>query len=215
MNSLVILLSGILLLALLLVVFYDKLFIWNTESTILLQGPETIAESFTKTISLAKIINNKRNSIMIPGYGNGLTFKWSMYLDDPAGEHNWHSSYTRDKPILTIGDSPHIYYNPKYNTLKIMLKYNETPFYAHYPIIELKDIPLRRWNTYVVCIDGLSVKVWMNDVIRLSKVLPNQPIISTSDIILGERDNNIQGALRDFVIYFRPYSTVEIQKRIL
>ena len=216
MNSIVILLSGILLVGILFVVFYEYLYKGRTvESTTLISGNLAIDENFQRTINLAKLIGEARQSIVIPGYGNGLTFKWSMYLEDPVGERFWHSSYSKDKPIITIGDSPHIYYNPKYNVLKITVKYNETPFYAHYPIIELKDIPLRRWNDFVVCIDGAHVKIWINGEYRISKQLANEPVISTADIEMGQVGNNINGQIRDFELYFRPFSTAEIKKRLL
>lgn len=216
MNSIVILLAGILLFGLLIIVFYEYLYKdRTTESVTLINGQVQIDETFERNFSIAKLLGENRSSIVIPGYGNGLTFKWSMYLEDPVGERYWHSSYTKDKPIFTLGDSPHIYYNPKYNVLKIAVKYNETPFYAHYPIIELKDIPLRRWNEFVVCIDGNRVKIWVNGEYRISKTLANDPIISTSDIILGQKNNNINGGIRDFVLYYRPFSNMDIKKKVL
>jgi hypothetical protein len=45
--------------------------------------------------------------------------------------------------------------------------------------------------------------------------LANEPVISTADIELGQVDNNINGQIRDFELYFRPFSSMEIKKRLL
>jgi hypothetical protein len=212
MNNLIYLLAGILLIALLLMVFYNDLF--KSGEVIkydLISDTKHIDQDFEKRYVLSEIIPN-RDTIIIPGYGEGLTFAWKMFIPNTMGERGWLSNFNKDKPLIRIGDSPHIYYNPKNNVLKVVLKYKETPFYAHYPVIELKDIPLQTWNHYTVVINGNTVIIYFNGKQVKNHKLNNIPIISNNDIILGEMDNNIIGSIKDFSIHFRPYDTYEIRK---
>ena len=57
----------------------------------------------------------------------------------------------------------------------VIVKYKESPFYAHYPIIELKNIPLQRWNNYAVVIHNNYVKIYLNKQLVINKKLPNIP----------------------------------------
>ena len=214
MNNLVYLLAGILLIALLIFIFYDDLFKGGkTIKYDLITDGKTIDQDFEKRFILSEIIPDRENMI-IPGYGEGLTFTWKMFIPNTMGERGWLTNFGKDKPIIRIGDSPHIYYNPKNNVLKVVLKYKETPFYAHYPVIELKDIPLQTWNHYAVVINGNNVVIFFNGKQVKNHKLNNIPIISNNDIILGELDNNIIGSIKDFTIHFRPYNTYEIRNII-
>lgn len=212
MNNLVYLLAGILLIALLLIVFYNDLF--KSGEVIkydLITDTKPIDQDFEKRYVLSEIIKD-RDTMIVPGHGEGLTFTWKMFIPNTMGERGWLSNFSKDKPLIRIGDSPHIYYNPKNNILKVILKYKETPFYAHYPVIELKDIPLQTWNHYAVVINGNKVIIYFNGKQVKNHKLNNIPIISNNDIILGEMDNNIIGSIKDFSIHFRPYDTYEIGK---
>lgn len=212
MNNLVYLLAGLLLIALLLFVFYDDLFKGGVKTKFdLITDDKVIDQEFEKRFVLSQIVPD-RDNIVLPGYGEGLTFTWKMFIPNTMGERGWLSNFGKDKPIIRIGDSPHIYYNPKNNVLKVVLKYKDTPFYAHYPVIEIKDIPLQKWNHYTVVINGNDIVIYVNGKQIKNQKLNNIPIISNSDIILGELDNNLIGRIKDFSIHFRPYNTREIRK---
>ena len=163
------------------------------------------------TVFITNIVKN-RKSLVAPGHGHGLSITWNMKIPNTAGEKLWHSIFSKDKPIIRIGDSPQIYYNPKYNVLRVIVKYKESPFYAHYPIIELKNIPLQRWNNYAVVIHNNYVKIYLNKQLVINKKLPNIPEISNSDIIVGEQNNNIIGTISNLRLYFRPYDNNNIKK---
>lgn len=210
--DLVITFSVILFIGLIFMLFYNYFYKPGKEvSTTVIPGEVTISDDFEQTILKSTFMNN-RNEIILPGYGNGLTFKWFMYLENPQAEKSWASNYSRDKPLLRIGETPQILYNPKYNILKLQLKYRESPFYAHYPIIEVRDIPLRRWNYFIITIDGSHIRVYLNSKLIMNKILPNEVVINTDDIIIGESGNNIMGRIRDMQVYFRPYNTQDIIK---
>ena len=105
-----------------------------------------------------------------------------------------------------------LYYNPKYNVLRVIVKYKESPFYSHYPIIELKNIPLQRWNNYIVVLHNNDVKIYLNKKLIVHKSLPNIPEVTSSNIIVGEQNNNIIGEISQLRVYFRPYNSKDIKK---
>ncbi len=211
-NKITYLLAGILLLAGFIFVFYEYLYKkGGSDSYTLINGLYTIDQNYESTVPFSKFAGT-RNNIIIPGYGHGLTFAWTMYLEQVGPDRIWASSYAKDKPIFRIGTSPHIYYNPKYNILKVMVSYKETPFYAHYPVIELKDIQLQRWNKFIVVIQDNRVKIYVNGKLVIDKHLANEPVIESSDIIIGEKFNNIIGKIRDATIYFRPYDNRDVKR---
>jgi hypothetical protein len=212
MNNIVYLLSGILLIGLLILVFYNNLYkAGNIIKYDLITNVNNLDQDYEQRFILSNIIPD-RATLVLPGYGDGLLFIWEMFIPNTMGERGWTTNFSKDKPLIRIGDSPHIYYNPKNNILKIVLKYKDTPFYAHYPVIELKDIPLQKWNHYAVSINGNSVIIFCNGIQVKNQKLNNIPIISNNDIILGEQGNNIIGKIQNLTIHFRPYNTYEIKK---
>ena len=208
------LLGGILLLGGLIFIFYNDLYVpGSKKSYSLLKGTQTISQDFESTVPYSLLAPN-RDSLMVEDSetGYGLSFTWSMYLEQVGPERIWSTSYAKDKPILRIGDSPHIVYNPKYNILKVIVNYKESPFYAHYPVIELRDLPLQTWNQYGVVIDNNKVKIYFNGKLVVNKVLATVPVIDSTDIVIGEKFNNLVGKIKDLTVYFRPYDNREISK---
>lgn len=168
-------------------------------------------ENYEQTEFITDIADG-RKSIMLDGFGHGITVSWNMNIPNTMGEQMWHSSFSKDKPIIRIGESPHIYYNPKYNVLRVIVKYKESPFYSHYPIIELKNVPLQRWNNYIVVLHNNDIKIYLNKKLIVHKSLPNIPEVTSSNIIVGEQNNNIIGEISQLRVYFRPYDAKDIKK---
>lgn len=214
------LLGAILLFGGIIFIFYNNLYVpGNKKSYVLLPGTQTISQDFESTVPYSLLAPN-RDSLQLSiddnqyptGAGYGLSFTWSMYLEQVGPERIWSTSYAKDKPILRIGNSPHIVYNPKYNILKVIVNYKESPFYAHYPVIELRDLPLQTWTRYGVVIDNNKVKIYFNGKLVVNKVLATVPVIDSTDIIIGEKFNNLVGKIKDLTVYFRPYDNREINK---
>lgn len=204
----------IFVLAGLIIIFYNYLYQGvKGKYELINKNILNMTQEYEKTIVIQEII--KRNDLSMPGYGEGFVIQWDMYLPNVMGEQNWNTSYSIDKPLLRIGNTPQIYYNPKYNTLKVKVKYSENSFYAHEPIIELKNIPLQKWNNYIVVINNNKVKIYLNGKQVINKVLNNVIILDYNDIIIGQIDNNIQGQLKNATIYFRPMTHTEVKKQLL
>ena len=170
-----------------------------------------------KTFNATKTIRDtiKRNKLTLPNENNTLIITWQMNLPNIGGEFYWTSNYNKDKPIIRIGNSPHIYYNAKQNKIKVITKYLYSPFANHYPLIELEDIMLQGWNTYTVVIQNYNVRIYVNGELKLSQKLDNGIVIDdygTKNIILGEVNNNLFGKLRNFKLYFDDLSHDALSK---
>jgi hypothetical protein len=216
MNNLQILLIILLFIGVLTLIFYNYLYIGRIkERETLIKDTLDITQTFQQTIPLDKLFDlTSRESITLDGIpeGEGLTFIWSMYLPFYTPERIWFTSYDKDKPILRIGDSPQILFNPRDASLKVLVKYKSTQFTTHYPIIELKDIPLQKWNKFIIIIKTNEVKVYLNGEIKIHKKLVNPIIINNDDIHLGEINNNIIGKISDFQILFKPLDVYQVRK---
>jgi hypothetical protein len=160
-----------------------------------------ISNTFNFTKTIYDLV--KRNNLTLPTESNTIIITWKMYLDNIGGEFYWANNYNKDKPIIKIGTSPHIYYNVKENKLKIITKFENNPFENNYPIIELTDINLQQWNTYSIVINTYKIKIYVNGNLKISKKL-NNPIqiddYKTKEVKIGEVNNNIFGKVRDLSI---------------
>jgi hypothetical protein len=170
-----------------------------------------------RAFNINKTINDfiKRNKLTLTNTSNTIIVTWQMYLPNIGGEFYWSSNYTKDKPIIRIGISPHIYYNAKQNKLKVLTKYQYSPFDNHYPLIELENINLQSWNTYTVVIQNYSVRIYVNGELLISQKLDNAIIIDdykTSNLVIGELNNNLFGKIRNLSLYFDELSHNKLSK---
>lgn len=224
MNNLLALLAGILLLGGLVLIFYPQLRkkanpFNNGSSTTLIDEVLQMEHDTERRIPLSKIIPlstvtncNDPNSIGNRLANPGLTISWRMYLDTPGGDRHWTTSYSRDKPIIRIGNTPWITYNHKYNQLSVRLDYGKvSPFYSHRPTIVVPHVPLQTWNTWGIVLDGNEVKVYLNGIQVVNKKLPLTPQLDTADIIIGQENNNIQGKLAKIRLYRYALSAAKLR----
>lgn len=192
-------------------VTYIKQMITNKE-IILLNEEQNVNRYFNKVIPIYKL--TKRNNLALPNNNNSLIITWDMFLPSVGGEIYWSSNYSKDKPIIKIGDSPQIYYNAKYNKLSIILKYLHSPFNNQFPIIELDNILLQNWNTYTVAVQNNNIKVYVNGEIMINRNFDNLIKIDddkNTDIIIGEVNNNIFGKLNNMKLYINNLSNDELK----
>jgi hypothetical protein len=216
MNNLQLLLGFILAIGILVLVFYNYLYVGRVkEREYLIRDTLDISQTYQQTIQLNELFDiTSRDAITLSGTpeGEGLTFIWNMYIPYYTPERIWFTSYNKDKPILRIGDSPQIVFNPKDASLKVQVKYKSTQFTSHFPVIELKDIPMQKWNRFIVIIKSNEVKVYLNGDTKIHKKLANPIIINNQDIEIGEINNNMIGQIRDFELVFRPLDIYEVRK---
>lgn len=179
----------------------------------LIKDEITLNENFNYEKTILELM--KRENLLLPNNANTLIITWQMFLVNSGGEFYWNTNYNKDKPIIRIGNTPHIYYNPRNNKLKVVVAYQYSPFANQYPIIELENIELQRWNTFtVVFSEGFKVLIYLNGELVLSRHLDNGVKLNTikTDIRIGELNNNIFGKLRDMTIYLNPMTHSQLKK---
>jgi len=184
----------------------------NKYKITLLDDETLFDESYLNTISLQTQVST-RDTLYIPKLGYGLSFVWDMYIPSINGNDKWQTSYNRIKPIISMEDSPVIGYHPKKNYLSIILKYRNNPFYAKFAEIKLDTIKQQRWSKYILIIQNRTIKLYINNVLSVSKTLPSIPVIYDiqNEIILGDKNNNFHGKIKNMVLYPYPLSYDEIE----
>lgn len=145
----------------------------------------------------------KRDNLKLTNNGNKFIITWKMYIPNVGGEYYWSNYFGRDKTIFKLGNSPHIYYNAKTNTMKLILRYFNSPFMNHYPIIEFDQIEQQKWNTFTIVFDSYNIIVFYNGVEVINKEFENMIELDDhkySNVQIGEVNNNIFGKISDFKI---------------
>ena len=165
-----------------------------------------IKQDYQKNINIGSIIGGTKTRFTENGEGHGLSVYFDIYLENAQGHKGWTSQYDKHKPILRIGNSPHIYVNHKTGMLVVMLQYKDNPYYSHYPQIEV-ELPHQKWTKVLVVIDGRYVNIYYDDKLIKSAKLGNVPYLHLTDdsvVVIGEQDNNMQGKIRDLRLYYSP-----------
>ena len=216
MNNLIKLLLFLFLIGVLTLVFYKYLYYEKKKNyyEIINENEISIDQTYEEMIPLSKLNAPTPYSLIQEGnpQGYGMTIVFELFIQHFQPERTWFSSYAKNKPIIRIGNSPHIYYNPKMNHLSIQVEYLKTPFYAHYPIIEYKNVPLQTWNKFIVVLKTNYVVLYLNGKQVLNKTISNPIKINYSDVIVGEVNNNLIGKMKNMRLYYRPYHQFEIDK---
>lgn len=162
-------------------------------------------EDYQENVNMASIIGGKKVAFNDEGEGHGLSIYWEMYLENSQGNKGWNSRYDKLKPILKIGDTPHIYIDHKRSMLVVSLQYKDNPYHSHYPNIEV-PISHQKWNSFLVVIDNRNVNIYLNNDLVKSVNLGNIPRLHTtadSIVQVGELNNNIKGEIRNLKLYYR------------
>lgn len=195
----------IIILGSILYLYYDQIYKKNVRDQYIFidDKPVSLDSEYEQTVSISNIVTTRFN-LQGEGSGNGLELRWEMKIPDISNNDNWKSSYDKLKPIILIGESPQIFYNPKEGNLVIKLKYRDNPYYSHYPSIKV-NLPLQRWNKIGIILDNRKLDVYLNNKLVRSVNIPNVPIISNSsnDIIkIGEKNNNIRGEIKNLTLFY-------------
>ena len=173
---------------------------------------ETVFDENYINIQSLEALVSTRDTLYIPKLGYGLTLVWDMYIPALGGNDKWKHNFNTLKPIIAIKDSPIISYHPKKNYLSITLKYRNNPFYAQFAEIKFTDMKLQRWSKYIIIIENRNVKLFIDNILVATKILPSIPVIYDikSDIVLGELNNNFQGKIRNVALYPYPFTFDDI-----
>jgi len=214
----IIIITGIIIVVVLLLIYfyYYYYYIPGTLNSSLYQiqlidnNELTFNENYTNILQMNTLVF--RDTLYVPKLGYGLTFVWDMYISSIGGNDKWQHSFNILKPIIAMNDSPVISYHPKKNYLSIVVKYRNNPFYVQFSDIQYKEIKLQRWSRYIVIIDNRTLKLYIDNVLVLIKVLPSVIVIYdiNSSISLGQQNNNFLGKIKNLSLYPYPLSQDEI-----
>ena len=66
---------------------------------------------------------------------------------------------------------------------------------------------------YIIIIYGRIVNIYVNNVLEISKILPSLPVIYdiSSEIVLGQVNNNFHGKIRNLTLYPFPLHFNDVQ----
>lgn len=218
MNSTVLYISSVIVLLIAMVaVYYIYYYLPNTHNVnkykVNILSTETVFNNdYENAMQVANLITT-RNSLYVPKLGYGLTFSWEMFIPNLSGNDIWNKGFNILKPIITMNDSPQISYHPKKNYLSIVLKYRDNPFRAQYAEIKFDKIKQQKWSKYILVINGRTIQLYIDGVLSSAQFLPSLPVIYdiNSEIILGQKDNNFLGTVRNVVMIPFPVSYSDIQ----
>ena len=198
------------LIGLIVAIFYNRLYKgFKQKSITLVKGPTKFTEDFEKEFLGQELITN-RNTFIEPDKGHGITLIWEMNIPNTDGSRHYKSSFNKLKNIITIGESPQIYYHPKKGFVSFIFKYLDNPFYSHYPEIKLENIPLQKWNKYILIIQNRHIRIYMNGKLVKSTSLPNLVMLNFDSIKVGKINNNFLGVVKNMEIYPYPLSNQEL-----
>jgi hypothetical protein len=197
---------------LILAIFYNRFYkeAKNNKLT-LISGPTKFNEEFEKSFKLHELLQN-RKQFLLEDKGYGITLSWEMYIPNNNGSRFYNSGFNKLKNIVTIGESPQIYYHPKNGYLSFIFKYLDNPFYSHYPEIKLEDVPLQKWNKIILVIENRHVRVYLNGNLTRSITLPNVLILNFEEMNIGKRNNNFLGLIKNMSLYPFPMNNTEIKE---
>lgn len=200
------------LILLIVIIFYNRLYKGFKQKAItLVKGPIKFTEDYEKQFNGQDLVPT-RNTFLEPDKGHGITLVWEMNIPNTDGSRHYKSSFNKLKNIITIGESPQIYYHPKKGYVSFIFKYLDNPFYSHFPEIKLENITLQKWNKYILIIDNRHIRVYLNGNLVKSTSLPNVVILNVDTIRVGKINNNFLGVVKNMNIFPYPVSNQELNK---
>lgn len=196
---------------LVMIIFYNRFYKEGSKKQItLVKGPKKFDEEFEKSFKINELLQNRQNFIL-DNKGHGITLKWEMYIPNNSGSKYYNSSFNKLKNILTIGESPQIYYHPKKGYLSFIFKYLDNPFYSHYPEIKLENVPIQTWNKLIMIVDGRHVRIYLGGNLVKSITLPNVLVLDFNELNVGKKNNNFLGLIKNMELYPYPMNQIEVK----
>jgi hypothetical protein len=182
--------------------------LWNSINNItpsypIIKNRISLKQDYNYQLTVGELTGNTQMTI-IPDKGHAITIKCDLHILNTMSNEGWASSFQSLKPIIKIGESPHIYYNAKDSLLVVVVKYRDNPYYPHYNQTYI-NFPVQKLTSIVVNIVNSDIRIYMDgNLVKFTK-LDNVAIISNNynDVIkVGEYNNNIQGDINNLSISF-------------
>ena len=145
---------------------------------------------------------------------NQITLNIKMKFPYIYPNKGWENSYKNIKPILNIGNSPTINYNPYHNYIEIGIQYKGKSVFTKTKYIKLENILLQKWLDYYFVIDNRKVKIYLDKKLIKYVLLDSVPILNINkytNIKFGEYHNNFNGLVEKIIFYRNALSSTEIK----
>jgi hypothetical protein len=130
-----------------------------------------------------------------------FTISWKMRIANIPPNFLWKSSYKQSKPIILNGGCPDIYYKPDKNVIIIKYQMMDNKLNTVYKDLVIKNIPLQRWNNFVIILESRKVNIYMNNELQYSYHLPTVPMEPTGQFKMGSVNNNFLGKINNVVYH--------------
>jgi hypothetical protein len=126
--------------------------------------------------------NLNPNNLKKNNYKYNYCISFWLFLDNIGPNHNNNSNGFIN--IINYGDKPKIQYNPKTTTLRITTK---NGIHGSDVIYETTDLPLQKWNYFVINYDGGNIDIFINNKLVGTKsgIIP---YMSYDNVIIGKED---------------------------
>jgi hypothetical protein len=181
---------------------------WNTRSGealtyTIIKNEMNFKQDYSERLTIGERTQNTR-LLTSADTGRAITIKCDLHVLNTISNDGWASSFYTLKPIIKIGESPSLFFSPKDSKLVLVVKYKDNPYFPHLLNIDV-DFPLQRWTSIIVNVNDRDVRIFLDGVLLRFTKLDNTAIISNSynDIIsVGEKNNNIQGSIRNLALVF-------------
>lgn len=189
----------------------------------------------SKKIVLIKGLNNGGKKVVIPqdpknkdsklirrsnNEQNGMEFTWSLWLRiDDLGQKNSIYYQQKDKNNIfvkgdgTLTNAPGLYINSSDNSLILLMdtssKYAVNEGMDSTQIINIPNIPLKKWFHLVIRCQNKYLDVYVNGMVVYRSNLINVPLQNYDNVIVSNQ-GGFNGYLSDLIYYDYALNSVDI-----
>jgi hypothetical protein len=132
--------------------------------------------------------------------GTKYTIAFSLYSNNYTESSIWGDKFNKPKGILTRFGAPSVFMIPKTNTLKVSVAYKNDLNIKESYNFEIPDFKYQRWEHIILTVDNRNISFFLNGKLIKGAKLPNVPWIPTKPMIIGQKNNNFNGKIKN-VIY--------------
>lgn len=165
-----------------LYIFYTTLFADKTKSSLLKLHKGKDPYTINKSISAS----------------TNYTYSFWIYIND------YNYRYSHEKEIIKRGDGatkkekvyPRIYLGKNQNDINIDITYEEIKNSFHKHTIVIKNIPLQRWNHFIMTKSGSNVDIYIDGKLVKTSIIPGTPVnVDVEKNIDVSKDGGFSGYL--------------------
>lgn len=189
-NTLIFLITILILLVLTPYIYYK--IITRSSQKISIQEDEVILDNE---------FSQKYPSTLFPvsQVGTRYTLAFSLYANNYTESSVWGDRFNKPKGILTRYGAPNVFMIPKTNTLRVSVIYKNKLNIKESYDFEIKDFKYQRWEHVTLTVNDRDASLYLNGKLIKGVKLPNVPWIPIKPMIIGQKNNNFNGKIKNVV----------------